>query len=271
MYINRADRLRLAISHCSLSKGEIAERAGIHRQMLTEMLANKTPGSKHLQALAKVLNVPEIWLATGESAPPWAQKIQGEFHPPTDEAALFVDICREISFHWRRLQSTSPSEYKKLTAGFSPKITQALSARKKPVSAFRLKLAEIIQLGDQFNLPNIEQREAFEAGFLLHARALQDLHRQSLFASTPPSSTQLPDKVFAVCRAALLAMKAQRQAMRQSWTDVRYALAYLWGQQLGPSAFKNEGADEKGDNKDLIQSMRMDLDLVDPGGFPMNM
>ena len=69
-------RLRLAITRAGVAKGEVAERAGMHRQVLTDMLAGRTPGTLHLGRLAQVLNVPLEWLADGSNPPGWIRRQQ---------------------------------------------------------------------------------------------------------------------------------------------------------------------------------------------------
>jgi len=67
------ERLRLAIAKSGLKKSKIAAAAGIHPQVLTNILGGRHPG-KHLESLSKALDVSLAWLMHGEQEPAWLRR-----------------------------------------------------------------------------------------------------------------------------------------------------------------------------------------------------
>jgi hypothetical protein len=226
----RLDRLKSAITQSGLKKGDIAERAGMHRQVLTDICSGKTPGNKHIEGICRVIGVSREWIEVGLNPPAFAQVSSVPTQSkPTDSTAVFLATVREISFHWHRLSSTNLERYRALYAGLSERLQRAISVLGRPLASFRLPLEDLLKLGEPFELPGPDIKAAFVEGF--HQRQQDnDRFRRQREAT---GESDLPPDVFRVCRAALLGMKAHRIELDMPWRDIKAALSCLWERQKG--------------------------------------
>lgn len=243
MLTNRRNRLAAAINHSGLNKGEIAERAGMHRQVLTDILSGKIPGGKHLPAVSEVLGVTVDWIETGDKPPKWVKSSPKNIKTTSGATVNFLDVEREIGYQWRRLESTDPKRFDALASSLSEQARRALAVRGKPLSTYRLPFDDLLKLGEPFQLPGKGCVSTFEEGYRARQQDLEKLRRIRADGGGPA----LPLNVFMVCRDALLAMKGQRLALDQPWTEIKEALVCLWDRQkemTGPKILKFELRDQ---------------------------
>jgi hypothetical protein len=226
----RLDRLNVAIAQSGLKKGDIAERAGMHRQVLTDICSGKTPGNKHIEGICRVIGVSREWIEAGLNPPAFAQVSSGPAQSkPTDLTAVFLATVREISFHWHRLASTDLERYRALYGGLPGRLQRSISVLGRPLASFRLPLEDLVTLGEPFELPGPDIKAAFVEGFHQRQEDLDRFRRQR----DTGDGHDLPPDVFLVCRAGLLGMKAQRIELDMPWKDIKTALSCLWERQQG--------------------------------------
>jgi transcriptional regulator with XRE-family HTH domain len=70
--MTKGDRIRLALKRRGMTGVTLAGRIGISQGTLSSLMGGKFPGTVHMEAIARELDVPLEWLTVGDNPPPWA-------------------------------------------------------------------------------------------------------------------------------------------------------------------------------------------------------
>jgi len=240
MRTTRGTRLTLAIQASPHTQAYLAEQLGISKQAMGDLVHGRSPGHRHLPALAALLDVPEAWLREGGDLPPKLSTAEGIFTAPTAEINFFLTTMRDAFLVLREMRSAHPDKY-----------TAAMASLRSPMrlAVNRMALPGPLPLADQEFISvyeiarirlNAGEKQLFVEG-LEQARTYFSRQRRLLKISSGTISPygrvdqSLPLDVFHTIRGALRVVKSERDAFARSSKDVDNALKVLWERQLtGP-------------------------------------
>ncbi len=249
--VRRTEILRRGASMGSTGlKAAIAQLAGIRSQsFLSDMLAGRAQGLQYRTALATVLGIDTTWLNTGAGiAPPWTLA-------PEDAFATWTDHLHDS---WRRtcaqrsLDPALPEEGDCDEDNPFLALGRPTDARDDATpagwamlqDAFGIDCAEAVQLAGRnlgeapFDLlvrfagwlgePEPEHPEILRTGqrVWLRGRRHEAGHTRSLLRGLRRS--WLPQRLFRLCREALMAHKGLRGYRGEDTVDIDDALEILW-------------------------------------------
>ncbi len=264
-YADRGERLQAAINATSFTQASLAERLGISRQALNDLVTGRAPGARHLATLAKILDVPEGWLRDGGALPDdLREKIGGGYHlAPSPAATEAIDRMREAMDHWQRLKEHDPKGFQALLDQVPEDLRNGVAGHTwrawilgSPESVLAaLRLVGVIPADAQ----------AFNQGLAQAHAAIEEMNHklERRDPSKDADNHSLPLEHFATVRASLLVVWAERKAFGRSPRDIERTLEVLWRRQLKapwpPETLRRLRADREEDlGPDLEQKIDED-------------
>lgn len=236
-YLSRGHRLQAAILTSGYNQSELAQRLGISRQALSDIVKGRAPGEKHVHLLAELLGVPEEWLRDGGEIP---DCIMDRLERAKDNMPVAVKIFQEILLKgrtlWHELKHRTPNKFDELIKQLEPGMQHLLSV--DPCIPRRVpRHEEDIRAAFSMVDYNIEPENlaAFQEGhkYLYGLTDVKDAIRKVDRASSESRpATDLPMEQFNIIRGALLVLRAERHAFGRSSQDIDRTLALMWRRQL---------------------------------------
>lgn len=239
-YLDRGHRLQAAILTSSYNQSELAQRLGISRQAISDIVKGRTPGEKHVHLLAELLGVPEDWLRDGGEMP---DCLMDKIERAKDNMPVAVKKYQEIMLKgrkiWQELKHCNPNKFDELIKRLNPGMQLLFSIdphiqRRTPRHEEDIRAA--LSMVD-FNIEP-EDLAAFQEGhkYLYDLTDVKDAIRKADRASSESRPVaDLPMEQFNIIRGALLVLRAERHAFGRSSQDVDRTLAVMWRRQLAGS------------------------------------
>lgn len=233
-------------------KGGIALLAGLPTpSVLSDMLAGRSRGRRHLSALARILGVAETWLAEGRTPEPdWA------LEPETAFRRWALTLAARLGA-WSRAAGAQPGSWmpgpmlspasrtalaERLALEADDPVLELLAAQRWGEIRFALLEAIAAELG----LPAAEDPDHLRRGHAIIAAAVDDDHAVTAAVAKRLRRYRLPPALFATTRLALTAMRAHQRHLGQDTGAIEDSLELLWRDQLAsdgerPPALPPEG------------------------------
>jgi transcriptional regulator with XRE-family HTH domain len=234
----RGTRIRLAIKASGLTLTQVAERLGLTRQGLSDILANRSPGDRHITAIATLLGVEADWVVDGGPLPESLRQTRGEHAAPTAAAGFFQTTVDAALIRLRDMRTTAPESFLHVVDRLPQQARRWVRLARLPFRALKELsqddlLAIVVASGTTLNA---EQVPIFTEGLLDTLRTLSIVSKTTVPRTRNDAADRpgraLPPDVFDVLRGALLVLRTERKAFHRPASDVERALRVLWSRQM---------------------------------------
>lgn len=231
------NRIRLALqsSDSVYSQRALADKLGISRQAINDIIAGRKPGLKHLKRIAEILEVDEHWLINGGTMPVAMNAIAQDDGGLSEDRKYYEDTMKEGAMKWRLLFHSDPRRAAELVAQLPPDVGSRINSSN--LESVPWTYEDTIALLEPWELPEVPKRVTFRRGYHL-ARIVSA-------ETLKPTQRDIPygNSVFSVIRTALRLSRDHLVAFGGNADAINQALRELWTKQIHDLARQGVSAD----------------------------